>query len=248
MKKISVVSPIFNEKEIIGLFLESLRNILKKQSDYNYEIVLVNDGSIDSTFKKLLNFSRNNPECIVVDLSKNFGHQVAVGAGLDYASGDIIITMDSDLQDPPEVLSKMVEKWEKGYKVVHGTRSSRKDGLFKDLSAKIYYKIMSFFSNGKIPENTADFRLIDREVVDEINKNSGSKRFLRGFISLLDIPQTSVFYIRPKRELGKSKYSFLKMLKLAIEGIKLLIIFKNKKIQPIEYEVAGIYRNGKKID
>lgn len=181
MKKISIVVPMYNEVEVAPLFFDAINKVIESCKDYEFEVVAVNDGSKDGTLDLLIKKQEEMDNLVVVDLSRNWGHESAVRAGLLTASGDAIIPIDADLQDPPEIIPEMIKMWEDGYKVVNARRGSRnKDTSFKKNTAGIYYKVLNKLSGKiKIPNNVANFRLLDRQVLDEINKLSESNRVLR---------------------------------------------------------------------
>lgn len=167
----------------------------------------------------LKTLQKTDPRVTVIDFSRNFGHQLAVTAGIDTAIGDAIIIMDSDMQDPPRVSFELIKKWEEGYEVVYAQRRSRKDTLFKRLSANVYYRVLHSLADIEIPRNTGDFRLIDRKVADQLKKMPEHNRFLRGMVSWLGFNQTAVQFDRDERHTGETGYPLKKMLKFAMDGI-----------------------------
>ncbi len=221
--------PIFNESGNIDLLYQEMSRILG-DSDYRYEFIFVNDGSADDSLEKLMAIQRRDPRVVVIDFARNFGHQMAVTAGLDRADGDAAIIMDSDLQDPPEVAMELVAKWEEGYDVVYAQRRSREDTFFKRVTANIYYRLLSALSDIDIPRNTGDFRLIDRKVVLELRKYREQDRFLRGMVSYIGYRQTAVKFDRHARHAGDSGYPLKKMIKFALDGI---IGFSDKPLRLI---------------
>lgn len=194
-------------------------SLLKKNSKYDYELVFINDGSRDDSLKKLLALQTKDKRISVLNFSRNFGHQMAVTAGLDFAKGDAVIIMDSDMQDPPKVSFDLVTQWEKGYQVVYAQRKTRKDGAFKKITASVYYRLLARFSDIDIPRNTGDFRLLDRAVVTELNKFRERNRYIRGLVSFVGFKQTAVQFDREERFAGETGYPLKKMLKFAIDGI-----------------------------
>ncbi len=221
MNKISVVIPMYYEEEVAHLCYDRVSTVLKSLSDkYEYEIIFVNDGSKDKTLKILKDIA-NNDKCVkVISFSRNFGHQAAVTAGIKYITGDAIVIMDADLQDPPELIPEMLKLWEEGNEVIYGKRKTRKgESAFKLLTAKMFYTFLNSMSEVEIPKNTGDFRLVDRKVIDVINSLPEHNKFLRGLFSWVGFEQKAFLYDRPKRELGATKYPFKKMFKLASDGI-----------------------------
>ena len=219
-KLISWVVPCFNEEKVILETLKRIKIVSKKIKKFDWELIIIDDGSIDNT-KKIIKEINNYPlKIILLSFSRNFGHQPAVQAGLDHCSGSASIIIDADLQDPPEIAERMIEKWEKGYDVVYGQRTfRRKENFFKKLSAFFFYRLLNFFSEIKIPLDTGDFRLIDRNVIDALKNFPEKGRFMRGLIAWLGFNQISVKYIRDPRFSGTTKYSLKKMISFAIEGL-----------------------------
>ena len=221
MNKISVVIPMYYEEEVAHLCYDKVCTVLKSLSDkYEYEIIFVNDGSKDKTLKILKDIA-NNDKCVkVISFSRNFGHQAAVTAGIKYITGDAIVIMDADLQDPPELIPDMLKLWEEGNEVIYGKRKTRKgESAFKLLTAKMFYTFLNSMSEVEIPKNTGDFRLVDRKVIDVINSLPEHNKFLRGLFSWVGFEQKAFLYDRPERKLGTTKYPFKKMSKLASDGI-----------------------------
>lgn len=217
--KYSVVIPIYNEEEVIEVSYNELKRVMDL-SDGIYELIFVNDGSIDSSAKILANIAKKDPNVRLISFSRNFGHQPAITAGMDYAKGDAVIVIDADLQDPPEVMLQMIEKWKEGFHVVYGKRIKR-DGetLFKKVSAKFYYRLLDKMTNVDIPLDTGDFRLIDRQVCNAMKKLHEKNRYVRGLVSWVGYNQTYVEYARHERFAGETKYPLKKMIKFAIDGI-----------------------------
>ena len=186
----------------------------------NLELIFVNDGSTDGTVNLLLEYSKRNPDVRVINFARNFGHQIAVSAGIDAANGDATVLIDADLQDPPEVVIQMVELWQQGYDVVYATRLERPgETVFKKTTAHGFYKVLNYLSDTKIPLDTGDFRLMTRKVVDSIRAMPENDRFVRGMVSWVGFKQTSIKYRRAERFAGKSKYPLTKMLAFAATGI-----------------------------
>ncbi len=220
MKKISVVIPMYFEEEVAMECYNRTENVLKKLEQFDYEIIFVNDGSKDKTLEILEEIAKNDLKVKVISLSRNFGHQAAVTAGLKFTTGDAVVIMDADMQDPPEVIEEMVSLWEKGNDVIYAKRKTRKgETAFKLFTAKMFYKVLNGLSDVEIPKDTGDFRLADRKVVDVINSLPEHNKFLRGLFSWVGFKQTPLEYERKERYAGKTKYPFKKMLKLASDGI-----------------------------
>ena len=220
MKKISLVIPMYFEEQVVEECYNRVTNILNKIAHYDYEILFINDGSKDKTLELLEEIANNDKKIKVISFSRNFGHQAAVTAGLKYATGDAIVIMDADLQDPPELMPDMLKKWEEGYDVIYGKRKARKgESAFKLLTAKAFYSTLNKLSDVEIPKDTGDFRLVDRKVVDVINSLPEHNKFLRGLFSWVGFKQYAYEYERKERFAGKTKYPLKKMLKLAQDGI-----------------------------
>lgn len=228
-KLLSIIIPCFNEEEVIS---ETFKRILKIASEITYldiEIIFIDDGSKDLTPVLLQNFVNKENFVKAIFLSRNFGHQIAVTAGLDASKGDAVVIIDADLQDPPEVIHEMILEWEKGYDVVYGKRIDRKgESIFKKLTAKMFYRVLNMLSDVYIPLDTGDFRLISKNVVQNLKQMPEKDRFLRGMISWVGFRQTAIKYHRDKRFAGVSKYPLRKMLKFASDGI---LSFSTKPLQ-----------------
>lgn len=219
-KKISVVIPMYYEEEIVNTCYNELKKVLTKLKNYSYELVFINDGSKDKTLELLTKIANKNKDVKIISLSRNFGHQSAVSAGLKHVTGDAAIIIDADLQDPPKVIPDMIKLWESGYEVIYGKRKIRKgESIFKLLTAKLFYKILNKLSDISIPKDTGDFRLIDKKVVNAINTFPEHNKFLRGLFSYTGFKQIEFLYERDPRSAGKTKYTFKKMIKLASDGI-----------------------------
>ena len=221
MKKISFVIPMYYEEEVADECYRRVKKVCDSLKDkYDYEIIFVNDGSKDKTLSILEKIAEEDKNVKVISFSRNFGHQAAVTAGLKYVTGDAIIIMDADLQDPPELVPDMLKKWEEGYEVIYGKRKSREgESHFKLFTAKALYDTLNKLSDVEIPKNTGDFRLVDKKVVDVINSLPEHNKFLRGLFSWVGFNQYAYEYERKERFAGKTKYPLKKMLKLASDGI-----------------------------
>ena len=217
--RLSVVVPCYNEEQVIDACHSALTRVLM-QNVPEYQIVYVNDGSTDKTYQLLREKQRSDSRVKVVDLSRNFGHQIALSAGLDHADGDAVVLMDADLQDPPEVLVQMVRLWEQGYEVIFGVRRSRAgESWFKLRIFEWFYRVLNLVSDTDIPRDSGDFRLLDRKVVDVLVGMRERDRFLRGLSIWAGFRQYALEYDRAPRQAGTTKYSIRKLTRLALDGI-----------------------------
>jgi len=221
MKLISIVVPMYNESPVVAIFFERVNEVLASIKGYRFEIVAVNDGSKDDTLALLRDQQTKQDNLVVVALSRNFGHEPAVCAGLAVAKGDAVIPMDADLQDPPEVIKLLLERYEEGYDVVNAKRSSRQDDSFmKRTTAKLFYNLIGKISGKvRIPHNVGHFRLISRRVLDEVNQLSEKNRVFRIEVPFVGFKTTEVLFKRPKRAGGVSHYNYKSMFKLAGDAI-----------------------------
>lgn len=221
MKKlVSYVFPIYNEEGNITLLYETLTALLKKrEKQYDFEIVFINDGSKDHSLELLQDLQMRDDRVVLINFARNFGHQIAVTAGIEHAKGDAVVIMDSDMQDPPSVSFDLINKWEEGFDVVYAQRRTRKDTFFKRLTAHWYYIILQKLANIEIPRNTGDFRLIDRRVADALAMFQEHNRFLRGLVSYVGFKQVAVPFDRDERHAGKTGYPLKKMIQFASDGI-----------------------------
>lgn len=231
MKKISVVIPMYYEEEVANECYNRTKAVLNGLQNYNHEIIFVNDGSKDKTLSILKEIASKDKNVKIISFSRNFGHQAAVTAGLKYVTGDCILIIDSDMQDPPELLGDMLKLWKDGNEVIYAKRKTRKgESKFKLMTAKMFYKILNGLSDVEIPKDTGDFRLVDRKVVDVINSMPEHNKFLRGLFSWVGFEQKPIEYERQERFAGKTKYPLKKMLKLASDGV---ISFSTKPLKII---------------
>ncbi len=218
-KFLSLIVPVFNEQEVMQVSFERMDAVMR-EIGYPYEIIYVNDGSRDDTMRQLRQIAKENKQVRVRSFSRNFGHQLAVTAGMDIARGDALIIIDADLQDPPEVIPELVKAWENGADIAYGKRAKREGETFmKKFTAFCYYRLLSSMSAYPIPLDTGDFRLIDRKVADTFLKMREHNRFLRGMSAWMGYESVPVEYVRHERYAGKTKYTLKKMLKLAMDGI-----------------------------
>jgi glycosyltransferase involved in cell wall biosynthesis len=219
--EISVVVPLYNEEGNVAELVRRIYGILTSLAgDPTFEMCFVNDGSRDATLAQLQTIAATYPGVVIINLSRNFGHQIAATAGLDASRGDAVILMDGDLQDPPELIADFVNKWREGYDVVYAVRRSRRgESAFKLLTAKVFYRVIKGLTSVSIPVDTGDFRLMSRRVVDALGQTRERHRFLRGLVSWVGYRQVGISYDRAERLSGVTKYPFSKMLKFAIDGI-----------------------------
>ncbi|WP_345947878.1 MULTISPECIES: glycosyltransferase family 2 protein [unclassified Mucilaginibacter] len=218
-KKISVVIPSFNEEGNIEVLAERLVTVLKT-INYDYEVIFVDDGSSDGTLNSLKALAGLDNNLYYLELSRNFGHQNALKAGYDYADGDAIISMDSDMQHPPEMIPQFLEKWEEGYDVVYTCREYQDEAtFFKTKSSDLFYGVLNSLSDTKLEKGTADFRLIDRKVANVLTSLNENGLFIRGLVKWLGFKQYGIHYICEARFSGKSKYNLKKMVNFAMQGI-----------------------------
>lgn len=220
-KLLSIVAPAYNEEEVIETFCTTISDLCAKITGYDYEIVIINDGSSDKTESIMHRIQQENSHITYVSLSRNFGHEIAVTAGLDHAKGDIVILMDADLQDTPSIIPEMIAKYEEGYDIVNAKRSTRDGETFlKKFTAKAFYKVFSA-SSGKVkmPENVGNYRLVSRRAVESFKELRETHRFARGLFCWIGFPTTEIEFAREARFAGKTKYNYKTMINYAIEGL-----------------------------
>ena len=218
---VSIVSPVYQEEAGIEEFHRRLAASLDGLSDeLAFEMVYVNDGSSDRSLDLLEKIANDDERVRVVDLSRNFGHQIALSAGVDHAHGDAVVVIDSDLQDPPEVIPEMIQRWRDGFKVVYGVRTSRAgETRFKVWTSKLYYGLMDRISEVPLPRQAGDFRLLDRRVVDVLDQMPERNRYVRGMVAWVGFPQCAVEYERDPRFAGSTNYTLGRMIRLALDGL-----------------------------
>lgn len=217
-KRISIVIPVYNEKENIE---ELYARLMKAQSSFSspFEIIFVNDGSSDNSFEMMRSLAVPNKNVKAINLSRNFGHQIAIKAGLKHASGDAAVVMDADLQDPPEVIEDLVKKWSEGYQVVYAIRKTRKEGMVLRLLYASFYRLLKIMSKISIPLDAGDFCIMDKEVVNILSSMPERHPFVRGLRSWVGYNQVGLEYNRQARAKGEAKYTLFKLVKLALDGI-----------------------------
>ncbi|MCX6730684.1 MAG: glycosyltransferase family 2 protein [Candidatus Roizmanbacteria bacterium] len=227
---LSVIIPVFNEEKNITPLLDRLLPILK---EYQYEVLFVSDGSTDNTAGEIKKHAEKNTQIKFLNFYRNFGHQMALTCGYRYAKGDCVITIDADLQDPPEIIHEMVSKWKTGAKVVYAKRKTRDvDSFFKKQTAAYFYRLINFLSETPIPDEVGDFRLLDKEIVSFLNNLPEQSRFLRGLVAWGGYPAEYVYFKREKRHTGETHYTFSRMMNFAMDGI---ISFSTKPLRLASY-------------
>lgn len=220
MKKISIIIPAYNEEESLPYLYDRLKKLMDDMKNYEFEVLFVNDGSKDKTIKIIKEFRQKDERISYVDFSRNFGKEIAMIAGLDYATGDCVIFMDADLQDPPELIPELVKYWEEGYDDVYARRSSRKgETWLKKFTSKMYYKVLQSLTRVPIQKDTGDFRLLDRRCVNALRKLRESQRCSKSMFSWIGYNKKEVLYERDPRIAGKTKWNYRKLIDLAIDGI-----------------------------
>jgi dolichol-phosphate mannosyltransferase len=216
---VSLAIPVYNEAEGLPRLLERVRGVLDALPGSRHQIVLVDDGSADQSLRLLAAAAARDPRILVVALSRNFGHQLALTAALDHATGDVVVLMDADLQDEPEVIPRFLEEYRKGYDVVYARRRSRKEGPLLRLSYRLFYRLITWLSTIDLPLDAGDFGLVSRRVVEQMRRAREHHRYLRGLRRWVGFRQTGIVVDRAARHAGETKYGFLKLLRLASDGI-----------------------------
>ena len=220
MKKITIIIPAYNEEESLPHLYERLEKLMGSMEHYEFEILFVNDGSKDNTINLIKEYREKDNRICYVDFSRNFGKEIAMIAGLDYATGDCVIFMDADLQDPPELIPELVKYWEEGYDDVYAKRSSRKgETWLKKFTSKMYYRVLQHLTNVPIQQDTGDFRLLDRRCVNALRKMRESQRNSKSMFSWIGYKKKEVLYDRDPRIAGQTKWNYKKLVDLAIDGI-----------------------------
>lgn len=217
--KYSIIAPFFNEEFALTEFYKRINSVFSGLGE-TFEIIFIDDGSIDSSLKIVRSLSKKDPRIKVISLSRNFGHQIAITVGINYAEGDAVVIIDADLQDPPEVIPKLISSWKMGNEVVFAIRKNRRgEGWFKLFAANIFYRFIQLIVSINIPVDTGDFRLIDRKVVLVLRELKEHNRFMRGLSMWVGFKSVGVFYVRHERFAGQTKYPLLKMVKFATDAI-----------------------------
>ncbi|AEI89284.1 MAG: Glycosyltransferase involved in cell wall bisynthesis [Candidatus Midichloria mitochondrii] len=217
--KISIIVPVHNEEEAIEPFIDNILTVLNKLTD-NFEIIFINDGSSDQTLKKIITQRERLPQIKAIDLSRNFGKEAAITAGLDYASGEAVVPIDVDLQDPPTLLEGMVQKWQEGFDIVFAKRVKRnKDSFFKKKTATAFYWLWNKVADTQIPVNVGDYRLLDKKVVLVLRQIREKNRFMKGIFAWVGFKSSVIEFERPERFSSTTSFNFIKLYKLALDGI-----------------------------
>jgi dolichol-phosphate mannosyltransferase len=215
----SIVIPVYNEEAVIDQTYRRMKKVMDLTKE-SYELIFVNDGSCDHTTDMIKGFRDQDDAVKIITFSRNFGHQIAITAGMDYASGAAVVVIDADLQDPPELILEMIEKWKEGFDVVYAKRTKRKgETFFKKQTAHLFYRILKVSTDLEIPTDTGDFRLLDRRVCEELKRLPEKNRYVRGLVSWVGFRQTAVEYERDERLAGETKYPLKKMIKLSLDGL-----------------------------
>jgi polyisoprenyl-phosphate glycosyltransferase len=236
---LSIVIPVYGEEDNLPLLYERLTTVLT-EAEPSYEVVFVDDGSRDRSAEILRDLAARDPHLSVVELSRNFGHQIAISAGLDYARGDAVIIMDADLQDPPEVLPQFIAKWREGHDVVYAIRAQRKEGWFKRSLYALFYRLLQRIANINIPLDSGDFCLMDRRVVEILNGMPERNRFVRGIRSWVGLDQIGLEYERQSRYAGHAKYSYRRLVYLALDGLISFSFVPLRMITIVGFVVSAI--------
>lgn len=237
----SIIIPVYNEEVVISQTYQRLKQVMDSTRE-SYELIFVNDGSSDHTLELIKSIQDQDDKVRLISFSRNFGHQIAITAGMDYALGEAVVVIDADLQDPPELILKLAAKWKEGYDVVYAKRTRRKgETWFKKVTARLFYRILSASTDLDIPTDTGDFRLLDRRVCEELKRLPEKNRYVRGLVSWVGFKQTAVEYERDERLAGESKYPLKKMIKLSLDGIT---SFSYKPIKLATYAGSIIISSG----
>lgn len=236
---LSIVIPVYNEEAVIA---ESHRRMTRvaRDLDVSYELLFINDGSQDRSYELLADLTQCDPHVRVLSFARNFGHQAAITAGMDHARGDAIVVIDADLQDPPELIGPMLEKWREGYDVVYAVREKRQgDTLFKRATASLFYRLLKRITSVEIPLDTGDFRLMSRRAIEAMKLFSERNRFVRGLVSWIGFKQTGISFVRSERYAGETKYPLRKMLRFAMDGIVTFSYFPLQMATYLGFIVSG---------
>jgi dolichol-phosphate mannosyltransferase len=236
----SIVAPCYNEEANLPELYRRVKEVMD-QTGETWELVLINDGSADRTSELMRELHTADPQVHYIDFARNFGHQIAVTAGMDYAQGEAVILIDSDLQDPPELFLEMIKKWKTGYEVVYAVRRERKgEGWFKLATAKLFYRMIYRITDVDIPLDTGDFRLMDRKVVNAMKQMKERHRFIRGMTSWVGFRQTGVHYDRAERFAGETKYPLRRMVKFAWDAVTGFSFFPLQLAMYLGFTIAGL--------
>ena len=240
MKELSVIVPIYNEESNLNELYNRITESVKKVTS-EYEILFIDDGSIDKSLEMIVEFANNDKKVRYLSFSRNFGHQIAISAGLDNCSAKAIVIIDGDLQDPPELIPELYKKYQEGYNVVYAKRKTRKgENAFKKITAKVFYRVLSKVASINIPLDTGDFRLIDEKILKNLKMMPEKHKFIRGQISWLGFKQTFLEYDRDSRKHGKTKFTIKKMTRFALDGITSFSVFPLKLVTFLGFTVSFI--------
>lgn len=219
-KLVTILVPAYNEQEVLNLLYDRLKAIMDNLSNYDFEVLLINDGSKDDTLKLMEELRKKDNRICYLNLSRNYGKETAMIAGLDYAKGDCVIIIDADLQDPPELIPDMLKYWEEGYDDVYAKRKSRKgESFFKKFTSRMYYKMLQSITNIEIQKDTGDFRLLDRRCVEALKSVRESQRYTKGLFSWIGYNKKEILFDRDPRAAGQTKWNYAKLINLSIDGL-----------------------------
>jgi glycosyltransferase involved in cell wall biosynthesis len=217
--KYSIAAPVYNEIEILDEFYKRVSEVMEALGE-SWELILIDDGSSDGSTEKIIDLSKADPHVVPVIFARNFGHQIAITAGIDHAQGEAVVVLDADLQDPPEVIPELIDRWKEGYEVVYAVRAEREgESFFKKFTASLFYRMIYRITDVEIPLDTGDFRLLDRQAADVLRKMRERHRFPRGMAAWIGFRQIGVPYKRAARFAGETKYPFKKMFRLALDAV-----------------------------
>jgi len=217
---VSIIVSMYNEEDSLDLFFNKINDVIEENSKYNFEIICIDDGSVDSTYDKLVKYAKKDKKVKIIKFSRNFGKEYGMMAGFKFCNGKCAIPIDVDLQDPPSLISKFIKKWEEGYDMVYGIRIDRKsDTLLKRLTAKMFYKIYNLLTKSPIPYNAGDYRLIDKKIINAILSLNEKNIFMKGIFGWTGFKSVGIEYIREKRSAGVSKWNYWKLWNFALDGI-----------------------------
>ena len=219
MKKITILLPAYNEESSFSLITQCMNQVRKENPAYEWEFLFVNDGSTDNTLQQIIRLHESDPHYSYVDLSRNYGKEIAMMAGFDYATGDAVIIMDADMQHPVDVIPEMIKYWEEGYDDVYAQRQGSKESWLKRKSSQWYYKLLQFLTRVPIQKDTGDFRLLDRSCIEALKQMREVERNTKGMYSWIGFRKKGIFYQQRERQEGKSKWSFISLINLALNGI-----------------------------